>query len=515
MGIVIIGGGSSGLFVLKNLLEHFQKDSSLAHAIQTITLITNGRPGEGNPHAFGPLPDFLLLNTANHWIDPFLPEWQKYRRRASVSEANDAMYSSRKEFGDFLKSEYLRVRLALEHYILFTEISGQAKSVKVEDSNLIVEGDNFVIKTDRVFYCLGAALTKTLPNNNSDMDGVLDPFNHTHMSQISGSSRVGILGTRLTAIDVLKFLHSKNHKGPIIAVSRTGRLPRIQSIDGMYEDPCIAYSGSQSQLDQLKPASINILKELFLKELSKVDCSQKTLKSLLDRSPSTPQRWSEELMRSHQSSAMGLKHAFALTGLMESAWMKLSDREKNIFIKRYRSTWLSNLVGIPTENGQVIQKLFENKVLQVRGDLKSVERLKRTDSSGGSFRLNFQDGSTQEVDYLIDATAHGFFESILNPLMNNLHAQNMCKITPSGALKVNWETMEALSPKSALSGKMFVVGEMAIGPNFVTNSIEGNFMMANKAVTHLVSVLKKSITQPLVPSLKLASRKIQMRLVCK
>lgn len=63
-----------------------------------------------------------------------------------------------------------------------------------------------------------------------------DPYPITRLiEEIPKSATVGIVGTRLSAIDVVLGLASGGHQGEIHCVSRGGRLPAVRGDRGRYE----------------------------------------------------------------------------------------------------------------------------------------------------------------------------------------------------------------------------------------------------------------------------------------
>jgi hypothetical protein len=172
---------------------------------------------------------------------------------------------------------------------------------------------------------------------------------------------------------------------------------------------------------------------------------------------------------------------------MEAAWATLSERERRVFNKRYRSAWISNLVGIPLENALPIRELFQRGQLEV---MPGLEKIEESTSPSLPHRIWFQNGTFREVDQLMDATSSGCSNRSSTPLIDQMERNHVCAFTDEGAFRVNFSNMEVQSLVPEHTGKILAVGEMALGPNFVSNSIESNYMMAKKAVDHVFATFR-------------------------
>ena len=65
--------------------------------------------------------------------------------------------------------------------------------------------------------------------NGAEGRCVTDPWNATALTSIDRNASVTIMGTGLSAIDVLLALQENGHRGPVHAISRHGLLPRVHA----------------------------------------------------------------------------------------------------------------------------------------------------------------------------------------------------------------------------------------------------------------------------------------------
>jgi uncharacterized NAD(P)/FAD-binding protein YdhS len=212
--VAVIGAGASGAL---------QALHALREGANRVTLIERERePGRGT--AYGTRrPEHLLNVTALRMIaypdDPgHFASWFEGRGGA----ADD--YAPRMLFGDYLSAEMDKVvdRVDL--------VSGDAVDVRSgEGGEEVVLRDGRTIRADAVVLALGNLRPATLPGIDPARLGPLyvdDPWYGGFLEGLGDDDQVVLIGTGLTAVDAALSLDATGFRGPILALSRRGLLPR-------------------------------------------------------------------------------------------------------------------------------------------------------------------------------------------------------------------------------------------------------------------------------------------------
>lgn len=212
--IAIIGGGFCGVALASHLAGR-----------QRVTVVDPGPVGQGA--AYRARSSALKLNVAAERmsLDPAEPndfcDWL-HRNRIEVRG-----FAERRHYRAYLQQHFEAaqargVRL-VKTSALELERAGTQWQVKLAGQQPSLEADAVVLATGNSLPVVPFALEGAA--------GVhVNPWNEESLLEITPTDRVLVVGTGLTAIDVVLVLASQGHSGPILAVSRHGRwpLPHLQ-----------------------------------------------------------------------------------------------------------------------------------------------------------------------------------------------------------------------------------------------------------------------------------------------
>jgi len=168
--------------------------------------------------AYGTTDPRHLLNVRVGAISAFPDEpghfldWLKKRHPETRPEAPD--FAQRLHYG-----EYLRELVASDEPRLKRH-SGRASSVGAEGGRLALGlEDGRTVTADQVVLALG----------NLQGEPAYGGMHPRDLGSIAPDSRVLLVGTGLTMVDMVLSLEGRGHKGKITAVSRRGLLPRVHA----------------------------------------------------------------------------------------------------------------------------------------------------------------------------------------------------------------------------------------------------------------------------------------------
>jgi len=227
--VVIVGAGFSGVLTALNLLET-AKPAVRVHLIERAE-----RFGVGLAYGTHE-PDHLLnVRAANMSFDPGQPDdfmsWLSRRRQAPP---DPFAFASRAEFGVYVQHRLQRVIQGPDPGGLL-ELTGD-EVIGIDDAGgrlsvRLAMGRG--LEADAIVLATGNAP----PSNDRLPDPsfahhpayIRDPWVAGALNPIGPDEAVLLLGTGLTMIDVMASLDTAGHRGPVLALSRRGLLPRAHA----------------------------------------------------------------------------------------------------------------------------------------------------------------------------------------------------------------------------------------------------------------------------------------------
>ncbi|MBL9099997.1 MAG: FAD/NAD(P)-binding protein [Myxococcales bacterium] len=214
--VVIIGGGVSGVALTIHML-------TLGAAR---VAIVERREGLGRGPAYGTSDPALRLNVpgARMSLFPERPgdflEWARAHADWSADE-----FLPRRLFGAYVEARLADAARAAPGRLAFF----RSEAVDA-DTRRVTLADGTALACDAVVLATG----NQLPAAPAAFDAALlasprvvgDPWADGALSRVAADESVLLIGTGLTAVDVLLALHNHGHRGQLVAVSRHGLLPR-------------------------------------------------------------------------------------------------------------------------------------------------------------------------------------------------------------------------------------------------------------------------------------------------
>lgn len=220
--VVVIGGGWSGAALAMHLLEGGGPELR-------VTLVERG-PALGRGVAYDtPDPEHLLNVPASGMsVDPRDPEEFLRFARARGLQASPDDLLPRRLYGDYVEERLARVIATRPGTLRLAR--GEAVSVeRGPDGWTVGLADGRALRAHDVVLATGNARPHVPAGLHAVADDprvVLDPWAPGALASVQADERVLVVGTGLTALDVLSTLRRQGHPGPVWALSRNGRWPR-------------------------------------------------------------------------------------------------------------------------------------------------------------------------------------------------------------------------------------------------------------------------------------------------
>lgn len=306
----IIGGGFSGALAAVNLAR-------FAKTPQRVVVINSGRPfGRGT--AYGTTRNEHLLNVAARNMSAFPDhpahffEW--LRSRCDFDSLDDATlretFIPRRIYGDYIRG-------LAAHYLGDADPRSNVTCEVIDDSAIDIEPrgaeqggvvileNGEPVEADSVLLATGNQPPAGLPGANklaNDRRYCGNPWMGWHENLPGDDKHIVILGTGLTAVDVIVTLRRKGWCGKVTAISRNGMLPQ-RHFRGIEWPHAVPDDGQARSLKEL----VRLIQQ---------DC--------------------QRLRGVSQNPAIAVDK---LRGRTQQLWKALTIEERRLFLKKYAADW--------------------------------------------------------------------------------------------------------------------------------------------------------------------------------
>lgn len=217
--IVIIGGGVSGASLAIHLLAGAPRELKIA--------FVERRPWFGRGPAYGTTDPAMRLNVPADRMSlfPDAPGDFVAWARGQGARVPDAALLPRPLFGEYVEDRLATAIAGSKGKVWFHRseaVAASAEGVRLADGAW-VEADAVVLATGNQLPAAPSAFAPELLRSNRVVG---DPWTAGALAAIDPGEDVLLVGTGLTAVDVLLVLRNQSHRGRVVAVSRRGLLPR-------------------------------------------------------------------------------------------------------------------------------------------------------------------------------------------------------------------------------------------------------------------------------------------------
>jgi uncharacterized NAD(P)/FAD-binding protein YdhS len=223
--IAILGGGASGTLLAVELLRRADRP------LEIVLVEPRSSLGRG-PAYTTPFPVHVMNVPAGRLSarpeDPgHFVAWLHERH----PELAASPFVERRLYGRYLEDVLAEARRAAHPHVRLDHMQDEVTDVRPADARVeIVLSCAPPFRADRVVLALGNlppdALARIAPDGRDPVRFVRDPWPPGALDFPDPGGDVLVLGTGLTAVDVVLGLRHRGHEGRVLAVSRRGFLPR-------------------------------------------------------------------------------------------------------------------------------------------------------------------------------------------------------------------------------------------------------------------------------------------------
>ena len=335
---------------------------------------------------------------------------------------------------------------------------------------LVAQGGGYSVQTD-ISVRQGYAAVVLATGNPEPVDfyglrgnsGYLNsPYPTTKLAGVR-SNNIGVIGNQLSAIDACLGLLDLNSENRVTMLSRKSRIPNYSECYSAR--PLIVLSeknvadklaGSSSALkavrdmfdDEFKAQGINIDLQALMYDYNNVSIAREDIYSLL--------------------SSTNL--------VVPVIWHYLSERERNIFVRRYQAAWRQLRVPIPKESWEKIHDHMHAGRLACHGGLKNIVASKDGFiARGRGFELGFSK--------VINATGVG--DPLADPLYQYLTSAGICTRHRHGGVNVRYDDCRVINARGP--SNIFAIGAPTSGVFYSVSNIDALHMQAERICKNILA----------------------------
>lgn len=213
--IVLIGGGASATLIAWNLARR--------HGLRCTVIAPTDRPGFGLAYATPSLKNLLNVAAGGMSADPDDPaHFVAWMRENVAADTTADTFVSRAVYGLYIR--HLHCAAAPDH------VRDTAVGCRFEgDAWTVTLAGGGTLRARRVVLACGHFDPARLPGIPGELDATgryhHDAWADRVFAAIGADDAVALIGTGLTAIDIVLRLRENGHRGPITAISRRGYVP--------------------------------------------------------------------------------------------------------------------------------------------------------------------------------------------------------------------------------------------------------------------------------------------------
>jgi uncharacterized NAD(P)/FAD-binding protein YdhS len=495
--VSIVGGGACCVAAFAELIVHLKIAEK--HTSTHIQIIEKrGEVGLGL--AFSTEQPGHLLNTQADLmgIHSFEPEhfaaWLKNNKDDVVQEVRGAApmeesHTTRRIYGRYLQEQF-------NHYLREARTIGMTvEIIHDEVIDLVPENDRWQIQlakgptrsVDHVILVPGTPK----PNNFPEFDSLDNYFGFPWPSEpilkrIPRDADVCVLGSSLSAIDVVMTLTDSGHQGRIRLFSPDGLMPRVQpKKEAEYERKFLTLSCiHRIRRTAWRHPTVKDLFRLFQQEVENYVGHPIDWKTTERKGIPAHHLLAEDINIAEQGGDAFTNILYGLRYETSQIWEWLSVPEKQRFKQWLGPYWQVTRHGMPLVNAYRLKELFETGKLEVNSPLHQVTH----DRDKNMFILQYGEKHT-EGEFLINATGPASeVEEMKSTLLQNLLKSGVIEAYPVGGINIDPDDMHVISSQNPHKN-LYAVGHISNGVLLDVNAVWFNV----RSIAKLCKVITKKI----------------------
>lgn len=487
MKIAIVGFGVSGAALLMSLkitgkLDHDVEVDVFDPKDELATGLAYGK--DSNLLLLNAFPTAMSLNPENkkefsEWLETHYPE---YDSRVDLVP--------RPIFGEYAE-ERLRPLLGEENITHHKKEIIDAVLVEETPTNAYVLKDSKGQQYgnyDYLFFAVGNPSYNDFYDLAGSEHYIEDPYPVVEkLAQIKEDDKVAIIGSSLTAFDLVNYLsHEKNLTQPI------GVFTVVPSFNSLrvfpYQGPALNYSlDSQWMKEKIREYNGIIPLEQIIQAIKKdFQTNAIDLQAIRQQYDPADLEGTYHAYSNQEHPELSKLQAYIslLSGNLGDLYMTLSKEDQNRYLSDYAQLFGHYRVRLAPDAVDNMYKLFAQEDLFIVSDLKNIQKTK-------PFTLESQKNKLYEADVIINATGFNFnTEQITddNLLIKNLLNKGFLLDKDQSGILVSWPESKVMNQQYGQLDTCFFVGPWVANTHYGNNNVNALVKKAYEIVKNYMDI---------------------------
>ncbi|MEV8318394.1 FAD/NAD(P)-binding protein [Streptomyces sp. NPDC059900] len=474
MDVAIIGGGAAAVGLLDALAAAQDSEPGTITVFEPSPQLWRGRP-------YGPDLDAVVVNappaimSVRHSDFGHYAAWLGTRGAAHLDQLLGHPLVPRALYGDYLAHTAQNAVAALEESGRQVRVeAARVTEVAGAGGRLALRADNGrAYPATHVALCVGSGSPPDPYALTGSPGYTADPYPlAATLHGVGAIDDVAIVGSGLTAVDVVVSLAARGHTGRIALLSRSGVLPHVwqRPLD---RRPRHITAERVTQVHQQRAGNLTLDDLIGLLRAELTDAAEDFdafAAELMATGTEDPARRLRRQLAAVDDPRIGrrvLQEAAHTVG--PYAWRLLSEADR-ARLRRHLRLAASVASPMVPVNAAILMRLLESDQLAIVAGARAIER------ANGRFRVHAARGAQLTAHAVINAVnpAPQSVPDAARRLVRSLTGAGLATLHPGGGLV-------------SADPRLHVVGDLAGGGSFITASIPGVAAQAKRAAQALLS----------------------------
>ncbi|MER5641836.1 FAD/NAD(P)-binding protein [Kitasatospora sp. NPDC002227] len=493
--IGVVGGGASAVCLIDALARAEAEPGSItvfdasanlwrgrAYQLDTETLKVNATPDDMSVRA-GDLHHFeRWLETRDRVVGATI----------GVDDYSGARFVPRTVYGEYLEQSAYAALGDLRRQGWQVHLVGEkvTSATRMPDRVLLRTGVGRARAFDYAVLCVGGDSPKDVYGLEGAPGFVGDPYPVVDkLADVGESDSVSIIGSGLTAVDIILSLRAQGHRGRISLLSRRGVLPGVRQRPVHFELRHFTPERLKAMAAELIEFTIEDVSAVMRAEFQEAEADLDAVVGEILRvdQEDAVQRLRRQIAEvdSPQLGLRILQRAVPETG--PDVWPWLREEEKVRVLRSHYRTIMSLCCPMPPGSAGVLLDLVDQGRLEIHSGLQDIRP-----AEAGGFEVVTADGRQLHTDRVVSAVnaSEGKIPTEALPLVTSLMRGNAASRHPHGGLHLARETSR-LTVNGRPDPRLYGLGNIAAGALFFTFGVPS---LVDRAVDIVAAILDHTET---------------------
>lgn len=457
--IAIVGMGVAGVSVLRAMAKHPSYQDN-----QIVVYNPSKTFGTGLPYQEDSK-ELLINQTADSMsLEPDdsldFVHWVKNKKGILNGEKS---FFPRTWYGEYMNDKLTLAVQLVQPTIIQEEVTALCVQ---KDGAYVIQSPSSLEQYDSVHLCLGHLPYQDPYHLIGNERYIHHPYPvQEKLGHFPKDARIGIIGTGLTSVDLMRFLIENNSQRHIHFFSRH----RGFSLYRGYEpDITLKYLTIENvQQEQIQHNGFVPLEKML--EWFYLECQDKGVEfdDLRQRFGQGTQEELNEQLQEETDLGMLQSIIHHMDPHIADFMQSLTEEDKRKFYTEYDPIFKHFRTPMPKVSLEKLMAEWNAQRIGIKGDMCGVE----TTTSG--FNVQLHNEEPVEVDYLINATGHNMNAQPTHyhsTLMNQLLNERILQPEPFGGVQVMWPSAQAVSQRYGVLKRLYVHGQLIQGIQYGNNA---------------------------------------------